>query len=91
MLSVSNRVPDNILKEDFKHATSFLVDEATDSLHATPSSKATDSRLGDALDVITEDLAMPLGAAFTKTFASFATARHGWRWVLALRVCSESL
>jgi hypothetical protein len=32
-----------------------------------------DGGLGDALDVFTHDLSMPLGATLPKTFATFAT------------------
>ena len=32
--------------------------------------------LGDTLDVVTQDLAVTLGTAFTETFAAFTTTGH---------------
>ena len=52
MLSVGNCVSDNVLKEDFQHATSLFVDETGDTLDTTTTSQSADGRLGDALDVV---------------------------------------
>ena len=43
------------------------------TLDATTAGKATDGRLGDALDVVAQNLAMALGAAFAEAFTTFAT------------------
>ncbi|CAH3162117.1 unnamed protein product, partial [Porites evermanni] len=67
VLGVGNSITDHILKENFENATSLFVDEARDSLDTATASKTTDSRLGDALDVVTKNLS---------TFASFAATRH---------------
>jgi hypothetical protein len=77
MLRVGNSISDDILEEDLEHAARFFVDEAADPLHAASASEAADGRLGDTLDVITEDLAMALGAAFPEAFAALAASRHG--------------
>ena len=53
MLGVGDGIPDDVLQENLEHASGLLVDEAGDALDAATTSKATDGRLGDALDVIT--------------------------------------
>ena len=63
VLGVGDGVTDDVLKEDLEHTAGLLVDEAGDALHTTTTREAADSGLGDALDVVTEDLAVALGAA----------------------------
>jgi len=43
-----------------------------DTLDTATTSETTDGGLGDTLDVVTQDLAVTLGATLTKTLASFA-------------------
>ena len=76
VFSVSHSVTDHVLQEHFEDATSLFVDQTRDTLHTTSASKTTDGWLRDALDVVTKNLAMTLGATLAKTFASFATSRH---------------
>ena len=45
------------------------------TLDTTTTRETTDGGLGDALDVVTEDLAVTLGAAFAEAFATFSTWR----------------
>ena len=53
-----------------------LVFKAADALHATTACEAADRRLGDALDVVTEHLAVALGAALAEALAALAASRH---------------
>ena len=76
VLGVCHGVTDDVLEEDLEHGAGLLVDETGDALDATAASQTTDGRLGDALDVVTEDLAVTLGAALSESFTSFATSRH---------------
>ncbi len=76
VLGVSDSIADNVFEENLKDSTSFLVDETRNTLHTTSTSKTTDSRLRDTLDVITKNLAMPLGTTFSKTLSSLTTSRH---------------
>merc|ERR1719320_2361955 len=62
VLSVGDRVPDHILQEDLQNTSCLLVDQSRDSLDASPSCQPSYGRLGNALDVIPQDLAMPLGS-----------------------------
>ena len=47
VFSVSDRVTDNVLKEDLEDTTGLLVDETGDTLHTTTTSETADSGLGD--------------------------------------------
>ena len=77
MLGVSDRVTDDVLKEDLEDTTGLFVDETGDTLDTTTTSETADSGLGDTLDVVTKDLAVTLGASLSETFASFSSSGHG--------------
>ena len=64
MLSVGDSVTDDVLKEHFQDASGLLVDEARDTLDTASSCETTDCGLRNALDVVSEDLAVSLGSAF---------------------------
>jgi hypothetical protein len=51
MLSVGDRITDEVLKEDLEHTAGLLVDEDRDTLDTATTSKMAYGRLGDALDV----------------------------------------
>jgi hypothetical protein len=54
VLSVGNRVADDVLKEDLEYTASLLVDQTRDTLDTTTTSETTNSGLGDTLDVVTQ-------------------------------------
>ena len=76
MLGVSHGVTDDVLQECLEHSAGLLVDGARDTLDTSSASQAADGRLGDAQDVVTENLAMALGAALSESLSSFATSSH---------------
>merc|ERR1719500_2101453 len=76
VLGVGNSIPDHILQEHLQDTPGLLIDQSRDSLHATPPGQTTNGRLRDALDVISQDLPVPLGASLSKTFASLASTSH---------------
>lgn len=76
VLSVGNGVSDHILQEDLEHSTSLFVDEAADALHASSASQTPNGWLGDALDVVAQDLTVSLRSSLSKPLASLAAARH---------------
>ena len=76
MLSVGDGILDDVLKKDLQDAAGLLVHQARNALDATTTSQATDRGLGDALDVVTHDLAMALGAALTKALSTLSAAGH---------------
>lgn len=76
VLGVGNGVANDVLEEDFQHAASLLVDQAGDTLDTATTSQTTYRWLGDALDVISEHLAMALSASLSQSLASFTATRH---------------
>jgi hypothetical protein len=78
VFGVGDGVADHVLKEDLEHAASLLVDETRDTLHSTTASETADGRLGDTLDVITQNLAMTLRAPLSESFTSLAASRHDY-------------
>ena len=65
MLGVGDGVAYDVLEEDLEDAAGLLVDEAGDALDTATTGEAADGGLGDALDVIAEDLAVTLGASLS--------------------------
>ena len=76
VFGVGDGIPDDVLKEHLEHATGLLVDEARDTLDSTTASQTPDGGLGDALDVVPQHLAVPLGASLSQSLASFAASSH---------------
>jgi hypothetical protein len=76
VLGVGDGVTDNVLEENLEHRAGLLVDEAGDTLHTTTASETADSGLGDALDVVTKNLPVTLGASLAKALTTLATSRH---------------
>ena len=76
MLGVGDGITDDILKEDLEDTTGLLVDQARDTLDTTTASQAADGGLGDALDVVTQNLAVTLGASLSESLASLASSGH---------------
>ena len=76
VFGVCDRVADDVLEEHLEDTAGLLVDEAGDTLDTATASQTADSRLGDALDVVAQNLAVALRSALAETFSSFAAARH---------------
>ena len=76
VLGVGDRVADHRLKEDLEDTAGLLVDEAADALDTTTACETADGGLGDALDVVAQDLAVALGAALSEPLSSFSASRH---------------
>merc|ERR1711942_323487 len=66
MLGVGHSVTDDILQENLENTPSLFVNETADALDTTPSCKTPDCRLGDALDVVPQHLAMSLGTTLAQ-------------------------
>ena len=65
------------LEEVFQNSTSFLVDETRDTLDTTTTSKAANSRLSNALDIVAQDFTMALCTSLSEALATFSTASYG--------------
>ena len=76
VFGVGDSIPDDVLKEDLEDTTGLLVDEARDTLDTAAARQTADGGLGDALDVVPEDLPVALGASLSESLASLATSGH---------------
>ena len=65
MLGVGDSVSDDVFKEDLEHTAGFLVDESRDTFDTASSRQTADGRLGNTLDVITQNFAVPLGSTLS--------------------------
>jgi hypothetical protein len=70
VLGVGDGVADHVLKEHLEDTAGLLVDEARDALDTAAASQAPDGGLGDTLDVVAQDLAVPLGAALSESLSA---------------------
>ena len=76
VLGVGDGIADDVLKEHLQDTSGLLVDEARDALHASSARQSADSGLGDALDVVSQDLSVSLGSALAQSLSSFSSAGH---------------
>jgi hypothetical protein len=76
VLSVGDGITDDGLEEGLEDTTGLFVDHGGDTLDTTTASETADSGLGDTLDVVTQDLAVTLGATLAETLASFSASSH---------------
>ncbi|KAG6491779.1 hypothetical protein ZIOFF_046717 [Zingiber officinale] len=67
---------DHVLEEDLEDSVSLLIDEPTDVLDAAPPVQASDRRLNDALDIVTEHFVVALYPCPTPYRPSPSRHRH---------------
>jgi hypothetical protein len=87
VLSVGNSVTDDTLEEGLEDTTGLLVDHSGDTLDTTTTCETADSGLGNTLDVVTQNLAVTLGATLSETLATLSTYR---RYALERVSCQET-
>jgi hypothetical protein len=76
MLSVGDSVTNDVFQEHLQDTTSLFVDETGDALDTTSASQTTNGRLGDTLDVITQDLSVALSTTLSQSLSSLSTTGH---------------
>jgi hypothetical protein len=76
VLSVGDGIADDALEELLEDSPGLLVDHAADTLDTTTTCETADGGLGDALDVVTQDLPVALGTALAEALAALAASRH---------------
>lgn len=76
VLGVGDGIPDYVFEEYLENASGLLVDETGDTFHTASPCQSPDGGLRDALDVVTEDLPVPLGTAFPESFAALTASSH---------------
>ena len=72
VLSVGDGVTDDGLEEGLEDTARLLVDHGRDTLDTTTAGETADGGLGDALDVVAENLPVTLGSALAETLATFS-------------------
>ena len=72
VLGVGDGVTDDTLEEGLEDTAGLLVDHSRDTLDTTTTRETTDGGLGDALDVVTKNLAMTLGATLAEALAALS-------------------
>ena len=77
VFGVGDGIPDDVLEEHLEYATGLFIDEARDTLDTSTTCQTADGGLGDALDVITQHLSVPLGASLSESLSSLAASSHG--------------
>jgi hypothetical protein len=88
VLRVGDGISDDVLEEDLEHSACLFVDQTRDTLHATTTSKTTNGRLCDALDVITQNLSVTFRSTLSQTLATLSATRHDELRRIRLRVNS---
>ena len=76
VFGVGDGIPDDVLKENLEDSTGLLVDESRDTLDSSTASQPSDGGLGDSLDVVSQHLAVTLGASLSESLSSFTTSSH---------------
>ena len=76
MFSICNSITNNVFKENLEDTTGFFINQTRDTLDTTTTSKTTNSRLGNTLNIITKNLSMTLGTTLSETFTTFSTTSH---------------
>ncbi|XP_028712048.1 uncharacterized protein LOC114682366 [Peromyscus leucopus] len=95
VLGVGDGVADHVLQEHLQHPAGLLVDEAGDALDTAAPGQAADGGLGDALDVVAQNLAAPASQsrktmARTKQTARKSTGGKAPRKQLATKAARKS-
>jgi hypothetical protein len=71
VLSVGDSITDDGLKEGLEDTAGLFVDHGRDTLDTATAGETADSGLGDTLDVVTQNLAVTLGAALAEALSTF--------------------
>ena len=76
VFGVGDSIPDDVLKENLEDSTGLLIDKSRDTLDSSTASQPSDGGLGDSLDVVSQHLAVTLGASLSESLSSFTTSSH---------------
>jgi hypothetical protein len=69
-------LPDDILQEDLENTPGLLIDQTTDTLDSSSPRQTPDGGLGNSLDVVSQHLAVALGATLSQALSSLSSSRH---------------
>ena len=82
VLSVSDSIANDVLQEHLEDGAGLLVDQTRNTLDSTTAGQTANGGLGNTLDVVTQNLAVPLGATLAESLASLAASRHCFAWLV---------
>lgn len=91
VLGVCDCITNHIFEKDFQDSTGFFIDVSRNTLDSSSASESSDGRLGDSMDIISQNLSVAFSSRFSKSFSSFSAARHflfGKSWWLR---CSDAV
>ena len=77
VLGIGDRITNDVFEKDLEDTPSLFVYQSRDTLDTTSTRETADGGLGDALDVVTKDLSVTLGASLSESLSSFSSSRHG--------------
>ena len=75
VLCVGNCILGHIIKEHLQHPAGLLV-EARDALDSSTPSQAANSGLNDALNIVSKNFTVTLGAPLSQTLSTLNTSRY---------------
>jgi hypothetical protein len=73
---VDNSILHKVSDKNLKHSARFVIHQAGHAHHASSSSKPTDGRIADALNIIAQYETMTLSTALAEPFSSFTVSCH---------------
>ena len=76
VLSVGDGVTDDTLEEGLEDSAGLLVDHGRNTLDTATTRQTADSGLGNALDVVAQDLSVALGTALSEALAALSASSH---------------
>jgi len=76
MFGVCNSIPDYVLQKHFQHTARLLVNQTWYTLYTTSTCQPSDGRFRNSLDIIAQNLPMPLGTTFPQALSTLATTSH---------------
>ena len=76
VFGVGDGISDDVLEEYLEDTSCLLIDESRDSLDSSSTCKTSDGRLGDSLDIISQDFPVPFGASLSETLTALTTSSH---------------
>ena len=76
VLGVGDGIADDVLQEVTEDSAGLLIDQTGDALDTTTARKAADGGLGDALDVVAQNLAVTLCASLSESLSSLSSSSH---------------
>ena len=76
VFSVGDSITNDRFEEGLEDTACLFVDHGRDTLDTATTSKTSDGRLGDTLDVVAKNLSVTLSTSLSEALAAFATCEE---------------